>query len=85
MEVEEPVVALDEVESIWEKGCSTEFEPQDRDSDATKTRTFKCGRKLLIGTCSELFYIFYLPSDKLSSTGAAQYSIYVESGRPNKH
>jgi hypothetical protein len=37
-------------------------------------------RKLLSGTCSDFSDIFYLPGDKLSSTGAAQHSINVEPG-----
>jgi hypothetical protein len=36
--------------------------------------------KLLSGTCSDFSDIFYLPGDKLSSTGAAQHSIKVEPG-----
>jgi hypothetical protein len=37
-------------------------------------------RKLLIGACSDFSDIFYVPRDKLSSTGAAQHSINVEPG-----
>jgi hypothetical protein len=37
-------------------------------------------RKLLVKACSYYQDIFYLPGDKLSSTGAARHSISVEPG-----
>jgi hypothetical protein len=37
-------------------------------------------RKILMGTCSDFSDIFYLPGNKLSSTGAVQHSINVEAG-----
>jgi hypothetical protein len=48
--VQETVVELDEVESVREGGCSTEFEYEERDiySDATEIGTFECGIKEIV-------------------------------------
>ena len=84
IEVEEPVVELDEIEPVWERCCSTEFQSQERERDIlTQLRLDHLNaeeRKLLIGACSDFSDIFYVPGDKISSTGAAQHSINVEPG-----
>jgi hypothetical protein len=84
LDVQTPVVELDEIGSVWEGSCSAEFERQDRDRYILKQLRVEHlnaeERKLLSGTCSEFSDIFYLPGDKLSSTGAAQHSIKIEPG-----
>ena len=84
VDVQEPLVELDEVDSAWDISCSTEFESQDREKDIlTQLRIERLNteeRKLLIQACSDYRDIFYLPGDKLSSTGAARHSISVEPG-----
>jgi len=73
-EVQELVVEL-EVEPEWETLNSAEFESQDREGNIlSKLRLehLNAERMCLVGICSEYADIFYLPGDKLSSTGAAQ-------------
>jgi len=83
-EVPEPVVELDEIEPEWEKCCSAEFEPQDREGDILSQLRLEHlnteEQKSLIAACSDFADIFYLPGDKLTSTGAAQHSISIEPG-----
>ena len=66
------------------EAASTEFEYQDREKDIlTQLRVEHLNmeeRKLLIEACSNYQDIFYLPGDKLSSTGTAQHSTSVEPG-----
>jgi hypothetical protein len=82
--VQEPVVELDELEPEWEKCSGAEFESQDRERDILSQLRLEHlnpeERKLLIEACSDFADIFYLPGDKLSSTGAAQHSISIEPG-----
>jgi hypothetical protein len=84
MEVQEPVVELAEIEPVWERCESTEFDSQDRERDIlTQLRLDHLNaeeRKLLIGVCSDFSNIFCVPGDKLSSMGAGQHSISVEPG-----
>ena len=85
VDMQEPLVELDEIDPAWDRSCRTEFESQDRererDSGTIKVGTFKYGRKkLLVQACSDYQNIFYLPGDKLSSMGAAWHSISVEPG-----
>jgi hypothetical protein len=74
-EVPEPVVELDEVEPEWEKCCSAEFGPLDREGNILSQLRLEHlnseERKALIAVCSDFADIFYLPGDKLTSTGAA--------------
>ena len=83
-EVQEPVVELEEVEPEWETPNGAEFESQDREGDIlSKLRLEHLNaeeRKSLVGICFEYADIFYLPGDKLSSTGAAQHVINIEAG-----
>jgi hypothetical protein len=93
-EVPEPVIELDAIEPEWENGCSAEFEPQDREGDIRSQLRLEYlnseERKSLIAACSDFADIFYLPGDKLTSTGAAQHSISekasakVVAGRDNR-
>ena len=80
----ESLVELDEVDLTWERGCSTEFESQDREKEIqTKLRLEHLNtkeKKLLVQACLDNQDIFYLPGDKLSSTDAARHAINVESG-----
>ena len=49
--LQEPLVELDEVDSAWDRSCSTEFESQDREKGIlTQLRVehFKHGRKKVI-------------------------------------
>jgi hypothetical protein len=82
MEVQEPVVELHEIEPEWKRCSSDEFKSQDRERDIlTRLRLDHLNaeeKKLLIGACTDFFYIFYVPGDRLSSTGAAQHWINVE-------
>jgi hypothetical protein len=84
VDVQEPLVELDEFDSAWDRSCSTEFEYQDREKGIlTQLRVEHLNmeeRKLLIHACSNYQDIFYLPGDKLSSTGAVRHSISVEPG-----
>ena len=85
VDIQEPLVELDEVDSAWNRSCSTEFESQDREKDILMQLRVEHlnteERKLLIQACSDYQDIFYLPGDKLSSTGAEQHSISVEPGK----
>jgi hypothetical protein len=82
--VPEPLVELDAIEPEWEKCCSAEFEPQVREGDIRSQLRLEHlnseERKSMIAACSDFADIFYLPGDKLTSTGAAQHSISVEPG-----
>jgi hypothetical protein len=84
MEVQEPVVELQEIEPLWERCCSAEFKSRDRERDIlTQLRLDHLNaeeKKLLIGMCSDFSDIFYLPGDRLSSTEAVQHSINVVPG-----
>ena len=52
VDMQEPLVELDEIHSAWDRSCSTVFESEDREwySDTIKVRTFKYGRKKTIGS-----------------------------------
>jgi hypothetical protein len=82
--VQEPLVELDEVDLTWDRGSSTEFESQDREKQIqTQLRLVHLNteeRTLLVQTCVDYQDIFYLPGDKLSSTDVARLSINVEPG-----
>ena len=82
--LQEPLVELDEVDSAWDRSCSTEFESQDRQKGIlTQLRVEHLNmeeRKLLIQACSDYQDIFYLSGDKLSSTGVERHSMRVEPG-----
>ena len=82
--VQEPLVGLDEVNLTWERDSCTEFESQDREKDIrTQLRLEHLNteeRKLLVQTCLDYQDIFYLPGDKLSSTDAARHTINVNPG-----
>jgi hypothetical protein len=84
VDVQEPLVELDEVDSARDRSCSTEFEFQDREKDIlTQLRVEHLNmeeRKLLIQARSNYQDIFYLPGDKLGSTDTARHSISVEPG-----
>jgi hypothetical protein len=79
-----PLVGLDEIDPTWDRSCSTEFESQDRERKIlTQLRLEHLNteeRKLLVQTCSDYQDIFYLPGDRLSSTDAARHTITVEPG-----
>jgi len=74
--VQEPLVELDEVDLPWDRGCSTEFESQDREKEIqTQLRLEHLNteeRKLLVQTCVDYQDMFCLPGDKLSSTDVAR-------------
>ena len=82
--VQEPVVELDEFEPEWEKCGGAELQSHNREGDILSQ--LRLGhlnpeeRKSLIEACSNFADIFYLPGDKLNSTGAAQHSISIEPG-----
>jgi hypothetical protein len=84
VELHEPLVELDEVDPAWDGSCSNEFESRDREGEILKQLRLEHlnmeERKLLVKTCLDYQDIFYLPGDKLSSTGAARHSISVEPG-----
>ena len=74
--VQEPLVELDEVDLPWDRGCSTEFESQDREKEIQTQLSLEHlnteERKLLVQTCVDYQDIFRLPGDKLSSTDVAR-------------
>ena len=81
--MQEPVVELVEVESKWGRVCIKSLSLRTERDILTQVRLEHLNaeeRKLLIGMCSDFSDIFYLPGDKLSSTGAAQHSIDAETG-----
>jgi hypothetical protein len=84
VELHEPVVELDEVDPAWDESRGNDFESRDRESEILKQLRVEHldieERKLLVQTCSDYQDIFYLPGDKLSSTGVARHSISVEPG-----
>ena len=77
--MQEPLVALDEVDLTWDRGCSTEFESQDREKEIqTQLRLEHLNteeRKLLVQTCVDYQDIFCLPGEKLCGTDEAIHSI----------
>ena len=87
--MEEPLVELDEIDPTWDRSCSTEFESQDQERKIlTQLRLENLNteeRKLLVQTCSDYQDIFYLPGDRLSSADAARHTITVEPGTTHKH
>jgi hypothetical protein len=82
-EVQEPVVELEEIGQEGDVGnVNVEFQERERDILA-QLRVDHLNaeeRKILMGTCSDFSDIFYLPGDRLSSTGVVQHSIIVEAG-----
>jgi len=82
--MQEPLVELDGIDPTWDRSCSTEFESQDREREIPRQLRLEHlnteERKLLVPTCSDYQDIFYLPGDRLSSTGAARHTITVEPG-----
>ena len=84
VELQEPLVELDEVDPAWDKSCSNEFESRDREGEILKKLRLEHlnmeERKLLVQTCLDYQDIFYLPGNQLSSTGAIRHSISVEPG-----
>ena len=83
-EIPETMVRLDEVDLANESKCVPEFEPQDR--ERTIMRQIRLEhlnseeKKMLMETCLDHQDVFYLPGDKLSSTGAVRHSINLEPG-----
>jgi hypothetical protein len=84
VELQEPLVELDEIDPAWDGRCSNEFESRDREGEVLKQLRLEHlnveERNLLDQTCLDYQDIFYLPGVKLSSTGAARHSISVEPG-----
>ena len=84
VDMQEPLVQLDQVNPAWDRSCSTELESQDREREREILTQLKLEhlnaeeRKLLVQACSDYQDIFYMPGDKLSSKGAARHSISVE-------
>jgi hypothetical protein len=82
--VQEPIVALDEVDATWDNDCGTEVEFPGRESRIlTKLRVEHLNaeeKKSLVQTCLDYQTVFYLPGDQLSSTGAVRHKITVEPG-----
>ena len=82
--VQEPLVGLDEVDLTWERDSCTEFDSQDREKNIQTQQTLEHinteERKLLVQTCLDYQDTFYIPGDKLSSTDAARHTINVEPG-----
>jgi hypothetical protein len=66
---------LEEIEPTWGESRGTEFKSQDRERKIlSKLRLEHLNaeeNKLLADTCLEYQDIFYLPGDRLSSTGTA--------------
>ena len=84
VDVQQPLVELDDVDSAWDRSRSTEYEFRDREKDIlTQLRVEHLNveeRKLLIQACPDYQDIFYLPGEKLSSTVSARHSISFEPG-----
>jgi hypothetical protein len=82
--VQEPLVRLDEVDLTWERDRCTEFDSQDREKNIQTQQTLEHinteERMLLVQTCLDYQDMFYIPGDKLSSTDAARHTINVEPG-----
>jgi len=82
--VQEPIVALDEVDATWDNDCGTEIEFPGRESRILmKLRVEHLNaeeKKSLVQTCMDYQTVFYLPGDQLSSTGAVRHQITVEPG-----
>ena len=60
--VQEPLIELDEVDLTWERGCSTEFESQDREKEIQTQLGLEHlnteERKLLVQICVDYQDIF---------------------------
>jgi len=84
VDMQQPLVELDEVDPAWNRRCSTEFESQDTEREIlTQLRLEHLiteERKLLVQAGLDYQDILYLPGDELSSSGAARHSISVEPG-----
>ena len=82
--IQEPLVELDEIDPVWDIGYGTEIASQDRERDIILQLRLEHmngeERKMLEQTCLDYQDIFYLPGDRLSSTDAARHSINVEPG-----
>ena len=78
VDTQEPWVELDEVDPAWDRSCSTDLESQRERETLTQLRLEHLNTeewKLLVQVCLDYQDIFYLPGDKLSSTGAARHSV----------
>jgi hypothetical protein len=82
VEIQEPLVELDETEPIRNLTSETEEKQKDREKRILgQLRLDHLNdeeNKLLMGTCQDYQDIFYLPGDSLSSTVATQHSIRVQ-------
>jgi hypothetical protein len=71
VEMQKPVVDLDEFDPTWDVNHSTGFAPQNREKDIIAQLRLEHlnfeEKKVLIQTCLDYQDIFYLPGDKLSS------------------
>jgi hypothetical protein len=80
VEIQEPLIELDEVNPDWGARDATDFKTRDREREIfTQLRVEHLNseeKKLLLGTCSAYSDIFYLPGDKLSSTRVVQHSMW---------
>ena len=84
VEMKEPLVELEKFDTTWSNDRTTEFNSQNREKNILEQLRLEHlnneEEKLLVETCLDFRDIFYLPGDKLSSTGATQHSISIEPG-----
>jgi hypothetical protein len=84
VEIQEPLVELDEIELIRNLTSETEEKQQDREKIILEQLRLDHlndeEKKLLMGTCQDYQDIFYLPGDSLSSTVTTRHSIRVQPG-----
>jgi hypothetical protein len=84
VEIQEPLVELEDIESVGDLTGATEEKQRDREKRILKQLRLDHlndeEKKLLIGTCQDYQDIFYLPGDTLSSTNATRHSIRVQPG-----
>ena len=80
--VQEPLAELDEVELTWERGCSTEFESQDREKEIqTQLRLEHLNtevRKLLVQTCLDYQDIQGVPGGMCQTSGVFLMLTYTD-------
>jgi len=83
--VQEPIVALDEVDATWDNAYGTKVEFLGRESRILmKLRVDHLNaeeKKSLVQACLDYQTVFYLPGDQVSSTDAVRHKITVEPGR----
>ena len=77
VDILEPLVELDEIDPVWDRGYGTEIASRDREREIISQLRLEHmngeERKMLEQTCLDYQDIFYLPGDRLTFRNRASY------------